>query len=162
MTIASEANRWAYTGDGANQDFQYTNKIFASTDLIVYVDGALQTEVTHYTVSGVGNGGGGTVSFVAAPAVGASACTSLGPQALQGATRIERLPFPGMSAAQVEVYAARRLALGGNERRRSALGEAKVTAARSKCVEEFWRLDDWWPVYVKLWRAAEGQPPVAD
>ncbi|MDH3233690.1 MAG: hypothetical protein OEQ29_09175 [Alphaproteobacteria bacterium] len=60
-----------------------------------------------------------------------------------------------MTEAQVDVYAACRLALGGNERRRRAAGEIKVASARSKCLEDFWMLDDWWPVYVKLWSAAE-------
>ena len=65
-----------------------------------------------------------------------------------------------MSAGQVEVFAACRLALGGNDRRRAAHGDAKVTAARSKCLDQFWKLDDWWPVYVKLWSAAEATPPL--
>lgn len=99
------------------------------------------------------------VLAVSAIAASAAACNSLAPAALQGATRIERLPFPGMSADQVEVYAACRLALGGNERRRAALGDAKVASARSKCLDEFWKLDDWWPVYVKLWTAAEPDSP---
>jgi len=67
-----------------------------------------------------------------------------------------------MSEPQVEVYVACRIALGGNDRRRTALGEAKVGAARSQCLEEFWKLDDWWPVYVKLWSAAEGETPVQE
>jgi len=91
---------------------------------------------------------------------GASACNSLAPQALQGATKIARLPFPGMSEVQVAVYSSCRIALGGNDRRRVELGEAKVAAARSKCHEEFWKLDDWWPVYVKLWSAAKNRPPI--
>ncbi|MEJ2121571.1 MAG: hypothetical protein P8Z76_12855, partial [Alphaproteobacteria bacterium] len=72
MTISSETNRWAYTGDGANQDFAFTNKIFASSDLSVFVADMLQTESTHYSVSGVGSENGGTVSFLSAPASAAS------------------------------------------------------------------------------------------
>lgn len=100
-------------------------------------------------------------AVLAASVIGVSgaACNSIAPAALQGATRIERLPFPGMSAAQVEVYAACRLALGGNERRRAVFGDVKVASARSKCLDEFWKLDDWWPVYVKLWTAAEPDLP---
>jgi len=72
MTISSETNRWAYTGDGSNTAFAYTNKIFASSDLQVFLDAVMQTETTHYTVSGVGNVAGGTVTFVTAPANAAS------------------------------------------------------------------------------------------
>ena len=64
-----------------------------------------------------------------------------------------------MSEAQVGVFAACRLALGGNDRRRAAKGEAVVEAARKKCTEEFYKLDDWWPVYVKLWSVSEDGAP---
>lgn len=67
MTISSTNSRWAYTGDGIVVGFAYDNRIFADTDLEVYVDGALQTLTTHYSVSGVGDTGGGTVTFVTAP-----------------------------------------------------------------------------------------------
>ena len=58
MTISSTNSRWAYTGDGIVVGFAYDNRIFADTDLEVYVDGALQTLTTHYSVSGVGDTGG--------------------------------------------------------------------------------------------------------
>ncbi len=80
-----------------------------------------------------------------------SGCSSLAPRALQAATIVERLPFPGMSPEQVGVYTACRLALGGNDRRRKSKGQEVVDAASQKCVNDFWKLDDWWPVYVKLW-----------
>ncbi len=86
-----------------------------------------------------------------------SGCNSLAPQALQAATIVERLPFPAMSPEQVKVYTACRLALGGNERRRKSKGQEIVDAASQKCVDDFWKLDDWWPVYVKLWEASEGR-----
>lgn len=68
MTVSTTANRWTYTGDGATVGFAYTNVIYAATDLLVYVDGVLKTLTTDYSVSGVGAAGGGTVTFVAAPA----------------------------------------------------------------------------------------------
>lgn len=67
MTISSENFRWAYTGDGSTTVFAYNNKIFSTDQLNVYLDGTLQTETTHYTVSGAGNENGGNVTFVTAP-----------------------------------------------------------------------------------------------
>lgn len=71
MTVSSTDNRWSYTGNGASVAFAYTNRIFAETDLKVYVNGALKTLGSDYTVSGVDGVGGGNVVFVAAPATAA-------------------------------------------------------------------------------------------
>jgi len=73
MSISTTTNRWSYSGNGVTTAFAYTNKILASSDLLVYLElistGALtlQTETTHYTVSGVGAAAGGNVTFVTAP-----------------------------------------------------------------------------------------------
>lgn len=66
MTISTTTNRWAYTGNGSTTAFAYTNRIFATSDLKVYLDGVLQS--SGYTVSGVGSGSGGNVTFSVAPA----------------------------------------------------------------------------------------------
>jgi hypothetical protein len=71
MTITSLLSRWEYQGDAATVDFAYSNKIFANTELNVYVDGVLKTLTTDYTVSGVGVVTGGNVTFVTAPALAA-------------------------------------------------------------------------------------------
>jgi hypothetical protein len=72
MTISATTARWDYTGNGATTAFAYTNKIDAKTDLDVYVATVLQTVDTHYTVSGVGDDAGGSVTFVTAPSNGAA------------------------------------------------------------------------------------------
>ena len=72
MTIATETNRVEYNGDGATVTFAYTFRIDDEDDIAVYVDGALKTITTHYTVTGVGVDAGGTVVFVTAPAAGTS------------------------------------------------------------------------------------------
>lgn len=72
MTIATETNRVEYNGDGATTTFAYTFRIDDEDDIAVYVDGALKTITTHYTVTGVGVDAGGTVVFVTAPATGTS------------------------------------------------------------------------------------------
>lgn len=70
MTVSTTTNRWAYTGNGVTTAFAYTNKIFTTggSDLKVYLDGVLQT--TGYTVSGVGEAAGGSVTITPAPAAG--------------------------------------------------------------------------------------------
>jgi hypothetical protein len=94
MTITSQASRWAYTGNGATTDFAYTNRIFAAADLRVYVAGLLQALGSHYAVSGVGAGGGGTVSFAAAPADGASVVIERDVPATQDVDYQPNDPFP--------------------------------------------------------------------
>lgn len=55
-------------GDGTTTAFSYTFKIYAKTDIEVLVDSVTKTVDTDYTVSGLGNSGGGTVTFLSAPA----------------------------------------------------------------------------------------------
>jgi len=75
MTVTTSTNKKTYTGDGSTTAFAYNFKILASTDLKVYTrliaspyTETLQTEGTHYSVSGVGDAGGGTVTMTSAPA----------------------------------------------------------------------------------------------
>jgi hypothetical protein len=51
-------------------DFSFTFRILVKGDLKVYLDGVLQTLVTHYDITGVDVPGGGTVTFVVAPSAG--------------------------------------------------------------------------------------------
>lgn len=74
MPVPDKPNAWLKNGDGGTTLFPYDNKIFAATDMKVFLgpDGARveQTLNTHYTVTGVGEDGGGNVAFVAPPPVG--------------------------------------------------------------------------------------------
>lgn len=76
MTVASEtAKSGPYNGNGATTVFAYGFKIFADTDLqVILTDTSdvetVQTLTTHYTVSGVGDSGGGNVTMLTAPATG--------------------------------------------------------------------------------------------
>ncbi len=69
MTISSPIRRNNYIGNGSTPDYDYGFRIFAVTDLrvIVVVAGAktVLTYGTHYTVDGVGDAAGGTISLVA-------------------------------------------------------------------------------------------------
>lgn len=71
MTISSNARRKQYTANGVLTTFVYDFEIFADTDLNVYVDTALQSLTTHYSVTGVGSDSGGNVVFVTEPSDGA-------------------------------------------------------------------------------------------
>lgn len=70
MTLSSTTNRVNYTGDGATSAYSYTFKIFSEDELLVTVTlnstGAetTLTKTTDYTVSGVGESSGGTVTLV--------------------------------------------------------------------------------------------------
>ena len=68
MTISTTTNKNSYTGNGSTTAFAYTFDILADAEIQVYDGGTLQTLTTHYTVSGAGDAGGGTVTFVTAPA----------------------------------------------------------------------------------------------
>lgn len=94
MTVSSILSRWSYTGNGATTAFAYTNRIFADSDLKVYVDGALKVLTTDYTVSGVDNPGGGNVTFGAAPANGASVVIVRDVPATQPVDYQPNDPFP--------------------------------------------------------------------
>ena len=72
MTVSSTNTRNSYSGDGSTTVFAYTFKIFDEADISVILrasDGTetVQTLTTNYTLSGVGNTGGGNVTFVTAP-----------------------------------------------------------------------------------------------
>lgn len=76
MTIASAvAKSGPYAGNGSQTVFAYTFKVFAASELQVVLRSAggietVQSLTTHYTVSGVGNDGGGNVTMVTAPPSG--------------------------------------------------------------------------------------------
>ena len=74
MTLTSTTVQVTAAGDGATTAFSFAHLFQANADLIVYLEDTttkartLQTITTHYTVSGAGATGGGTVTFVTAPA----------------------------------------------------------------------------------------------
>ena len=76
MTVSTTTIKNSYSGNGSTTTFAYTFKVFASTELKVYVrttaTGAesLRSEGSgsaNYSVTGVGETGGGNVVFVTAP-----------------------------------------------------------------------------------------------
>lgn len=76
MTVASATARSGpYAGNGSTTVFAYTFRILDQTHLRVVLTNAAGVETvlaltTHYSVSGVGSSGGGSITMVTAPATG--------------------------------------------------------------------------------------------
>ena len=76
MTVSSTNTKNSYSGNGSTTVFAYTFKIFDDDDITVILrtdatgGETVQTKTTNYTVSGVGNAGGGNITFGTAPASG--------------------------------------------------------------------------------------------
>ncbi len=69
-TVNDLPPRVQYTAAAAQTVFPYTFPIFQDADLVVEVDGSVQTLTTDYTVTGEGDDTGGDVTFVVAMAGG--------------------------------------------------------------------------------------------
>jgi len=72
MTISSTTVKVSYSGNGSTTVFAYTFKILDDDEIQVIIKSAtgtetIKTKTTDYTVSGVGNSGGGNITFVVAP-----------------------------------------------------------------------------------------------
>lgn len=78
MAISSTTTRIGYTGTGSQTAFTFPYTVYDASALLVYVNGVLQTIGSQYTVALTnvnpedGNPVGATVTFLAAPANGAS------------------------------------------------------------------------------------------
>lgn len=77
MTITAQtAKTGPYTGNGSTTSFDYTFRVDAEADIVVTVLNAagttetVKTLTTDYTVSGVGNAAGGSITMLVAPATG--------------------------------------------------------------------------------------------
>ena len=69
MSLSSAVSRVSYTGNGAVSSYSYTFRIIDDDDLLVTVRDTSDvettlTKTTHYTVTGVGSGSGGSVVLV--------------------------------------------------------------------------------------------------
>ena len=102
MTISTLTIKNSYNGDGSVTAFNYTFKITNEDDIEVITRTSAGTETvkvltTDYTVSGVGNAGGGTVTFVTAPASGLTVILRRDTPQTQGLDLIENDPLPANS-----------------------------------------------------------------
>ncbi|KYK44553.1 hypothetical protein A1D31_14245 [Bradyrhizobium liaoningense] len=86
MTVASETNRSGpYTGNGVTTSFDYDFRILDAEHIrVIRAQGSIETQLTlnvDYTVSGVGDDGGGSIA------------TTVAPSALQTITMLRDVPF---------------------------------------------------------------------
>lgn len=77
MTVSTSTSRIEYTGNSSTTVFAYPFRILDDDHIkVILVSSAgaetVQTKTTHYTVSGVGDSGGGNIIMVTAPATGTS------------------------------------------------------------------------------------------
>lgn len=70
MPVTEQTTVNTHNGNGVSTVFAYSFKILDQVDIEVRVDGVVKTLTTDYSVSGVGNDGGGSVTMVTAPASG--------------------------------------------------------------------------------------------
>jgi hypothetical protein len=102
MTVSSSTNRVSYAGNGSTTVFPYTYKIFDADDLTVILraaDGVETTETitSDYTVSGVGEAGGGNVTMLTAPATGETLVVLREQDLIQELDIVPNDPFPADS-----------------------------------------------------------------
>jgi hypothetical protein len=103
MTVSSTNTKNSYSGNGSTTVFAYTFKIFDDDDIIVILrtdatgGETVQTKATDYTVSGVGNAGGGSVTFTTAPASGITVVLIRATVQTQTTDYTPNDPFPAAS-----------------------------------------------------------------
>ena len=102
MTISSTTTKNSYSGNGSTTVFAYGFYIPASTDIQVIVRSSTGTETvkaegtgsTNYSITGVGSGSGGNVTFVTAPASGETVVLRRNTAKTQATDYVANDPFP--------------------------------------------------------------------
>lgn len=103
MTVSSTTKRNSYSGNGSTTVFAYSFKIFDDDDITVILrtdstgSEAVQTKTTHYSVSGVGSGSGGNITFGSAPASGITVVLLRETAQTQATDYTPNDPFPAAS-----------------------------------------------------------------
>ena len=103
MTVSSTNTKNSYSGNGSTTVFAYTFKIFDDDDITVILrtdatgGETVQTKTTDYTVSGVGNAGGGNITFGTAPASGITVVLIRETALTQSTDYTPNDPFPAAS-----------------------------------------------------------------
>mgnify|MGYP003675977684 CR=1 FL=1 len=101
MTVSTTTLKNSYSGNGSTTAFAYGFKVFASSELKVFIRSSagaetLKTEGTgsaNYGVSGVGSSSGGNVTFVTAPASGETVVILRDTALTQSLDLVENDPF---------------------------------------------------------------------
>lgn len=69
MSVEAQTVEYAYTGDSVSTAFPFPSRFLSNSDILVGINGVLQTG--GYTVAGAGVDAGGSVTFSTAPTTGA-------------------------------------------------------------------------------------------
>jgi len=99
MTISSTTIKNSYSGNGSTTAFTFTYYIISENDLEVIIRSSngtetVQTLTTHYTVTGVQNNAGGTVTMITAPASGETIVIRRKTSQVQDTDYVANDPFP--------------------------------------------------------------------
>ncbi len=102
MTVSTTTLKVSYNGNGSTTTFAYGFKVFASTELKVYIRNSAGAETlksegsgsANYSVTGVGSASGGNVVFVTAPASGETVVILRDTALTQGTDYQPADPFP--------------------------------------------------------------------
>lgn len=106
MTLSSTQNRVSYAGNGVTTAFSFPYLFLQDADLVVIqrVDSTgvetVKTLTTHYTVTGEGNPGGGTVTMLVAPPTGQTLVIYRDPAITQDLDLVENDPMPAEEIEQ--------------------------------------------------------------
>ncbi len=101
MTISSTDNKSTHTGDGIVTQFDYDFRVDLSTELKVYLDTTEQGHLSGYSIAGVGDAGGGSITFATAPDSGVIVTLVGEPEAKQEVQFDSQDPFPATIVEQV-------------------------------------------------------------
>ena len=93
ITISDNPARVQITGTTSLGPHAFNFEIFADADIKVYQDDTLKTLTTHYTVSGAGESGGGSITFTSgnAPATTSVVITLYRDMAVSRSTDLPQL-----------------------------------------------------------------------
>jgi hypothetical protein len=99
MTISSTITKNSYSGNGSTTAFAFAYYIISENDVEVIIRSSNGTETvqsltTHYTVTGVQNNSGGTVTMVTAPATGETLVIRRATSKIQDTDYVANDPFP--------------------------------------------------------------------
>lgn len=102
MTVSTDLIKVSYSGDDSTTVFAYTFKVFDEDDLVVIIRDAngvetTKTITTDYTVSGVGDVGGGNVTMLTAPTSTETLLILREQPITQGLDLVPNDPFPADS-----------------------------------------------------------------
>src|SRR5690606_5527128 len=142
MSFDTTGNRISYNGDDVTTAFSFPYLFYNSSHLKVILVSALgvetvQTITTHYTVTGVGNPAGGTVTMQTPPATGEKLVILRVVPYNQGLLLVENDPFPSQSVMErldLNVMMAQQLA--GDIGRSMTVSEAEGSVASIPTVAE--------------------------